>query len=466
MNRRSLTVRLVSWYCALLLGLGAAFAAFTYASFSHFVDQSNRATLQTRTEAVWSIAGDLLDDKPALARLIEQRFAPEAQSRFIRISDGAAIYYQSGPPIEHEYDPAAIPILAAHAPRRLIKIPGLFLYAMPFQAQDGRTIIVESGLPSRFAETAERHLTISLVIGLPLLLLFAAGGGYRLVQRALTPVGAMIEAAETFTFNAPRKRLPQAGTGDRIDALGRALNRMLERLDGAYQQASRFSADAAHEMRTPLAIMRGELELLTSRRDLASDQQTALGEILSEAVRLSQIVESLIAMSQLDSVAGKRVHHVVDLHALAAETIDHMRLLADEKSIAVTLRPGPPALAAGDRDRLKQVLVNLLDNAIKYTDSPGAIDVSVAERPDCVALTVRDTGIGIGPEHLPRIFDRFYRASTDRGDAGAGIGLAIVRAICSAHGGGVDVESAVGQGTVFCVSLPRATEALKISYSA
>jgi signal transduction histidine kinase len=462
-SRRSLTFRLVSWYCGLLFVLGVAFALFTFASFHELVDQSNRATLKARTEAVWGIGRDLLGDKAALGRLIEQRFAPEAQSRFIRISDGDTTYYQSGSPIEHEFDPSSVPPVAAATPQHLIKIPTLFLYAMRFESPDGRMVTVESGLPSGFAESADRHLMISLVIGLPLLLLFAAGGGYALVHRALAPVETMIEAAETFTFNAPSKRLPLAGTEDRIDALGRALNRMLERLDGAYQQASRFSADAAHELRTPLAIMRGELELLAARGGLSADALTALGNVLSEAVRLSQIVESLIGMSRLDSVGGKRAHRAVDLQALAAETIDHMRLLADEKSIALVLHPAPPAMAAGDRDRLKQVLVNLLDNAIKYTNADGSIAVMVAETADSVLIEVRDTGIGIAAEHLPHIFERFYRASTDRGEVGAGLGLAIVRAICTAHGGTVQVESQPEHGSALRVVLPRATGALVVS---
>jgi signal transduction histidine kinase len=314
-------------------------------------------------------------------------------------------------------------------------------------------------------DIVEDRLVTVLGFGLPVLLIVAAAGGYLLVQRALSPVEGMIEAAEALTFNSPRKRLPLAGTEDRIDALGRTLNRMLERLDSSYQHASRFSADAAHELRTPLAIMRGELELLTTQ-NLPDELLTAVENILGETARLGQIVDSLIAMAQMDSVAGKRTHRAIDLRSLAVETIDQMRLLADEKNISIVSPVGTSAIAAGDRDRLKQVLVNLLDNAIKYTPPGGRITVSVEGVGDSVILIVNDTGIGIAPENLPHIFDRFYRVATDRGEVGAGLGLAIVRSICTAHGGSVAADSRPDYGSSFRVTLPQASSALITTTSA
>jgi signal transduction histidine kinase len=459
MSRRSLTFRLVSWYCGLLLVLGIAFAIFAYASFDRFVAQATRSTLAGRADAVWGMAEGLLADKQALAALIEQRFAPEAQNRLIRISAGGQVFYQSGIPEDHEFDPSAVVPPGSGDKPGLEKRGDLFLFVKSFTASDGRVVTIESGRSADLMEMGERRLVTALIFGLPVLLILAAAGGYMLVQRALSPVEGMIEAAEAFTFNSPRKRLPLAGTEDRIDALGRTLNRMLERLDNSYQHASRFSADAAHELRTPLAIMRGELELLATQH-LPEDMQLAIGNILGETTRLSQIVESLIAMAQMDSVAGKRAHLAVDLHALASETIDQIRLLADEKNITIAPPTGVHALAAGDRDRLKQVLVNLLDNAIKYTPAGGRIGVAVEETADKSVLAVSDTGVGIAPGDIPLIFDRFYRVATDRGEVGAGLGLAIVKSICAAHGGQISVESHAGVGSVFRMELPRAKEGL------
>jgi signal transduction histidine kinase len=460
MNRRSIGFRLVSWYCALLLLLYGASALYTYTYFDHYIAETTQATLAARATAIWEISQGMLNDRQALETLIEQRFAPEAQDRFIAIQVGEKTIYRSGTPIERGFDPASVPIPPTGAKPGVFRDGELIVLSRRFMLPGGTPATVFSGSSLDPIVAAETRLAAALLIGMPLLLVIAAAGGYWLVNRALAPVKAMIAAAEALTFNSPHNRLPPAETGDDIDALGRTLNRMLDRLDHAYQHASRFSADAAHELRTPLSIMRGELELLASRRGLPTDVQIALGNILDEAARLAQIVGSLTALSHLDSIAGKRSHLAVDLGGLAAETIDQMRLMADEKSISMKFKPSDVAFAAGDRDRLKQLLVNLLDNAIKYTLPGGSISVSVAIAEDNVVLTVADSGIGIDPENFKQIFERFFRVATDRGELGAGLGLAIVRAICIAHGGTVTAEGAPGAGSVFRVVLPRAPTGL------
>ena len=459
MSRRSLTFRLVSWYCGLLFVLGAAFTAFSYVSFDRYIDQTVRSSLASRADAIWDMAGGMLTDRQAVTQLIEQRFEPEALNRMIRISGGDQIYYQSGMPGDRAFDPAQVQVAPSDAHSNFTRTSELFLYQKSYTGVDGRTVVIQSGQSADLMGVVEHRLVTVLLFGLPILLIVAAGGGYVLVQRALAPVEGMIEAAEALTFNSPRKRLPLAGTEDRIDALGRTLNRMLELLDGSYQHATRFSADAAHELRTPLAIMRGELELLATEH-LPEELLGAVGNILGEAERLSQIVESLITLGQMDSVAGKRAHLAVDLHALAAETIDHIRLLAVEKDITIEAPTGAHAMAAGDRDRLKQVLVNLLDNAIKYTPAGGRITVDVEEAGDSAVLTVKDSGVGIAADSLPLIFDRFFRVTADRGEVGAGLGLAIVKSICAAHGGAVSAESTAGDGSIFKVTLPQASPAM------
>jgi signal transduction histidine kinase len=274
------------------------------------------------------------------------------------------------------------------------------------------------------------------------------------MRRALTPVETMINAAETYTFNDPHKRLPTLHTEPRIEALGLALNRMLDRLDNAYSHVSRFSADAAHELRTPLTIIRGELELVASGEKLPADVDNAISNALEEMTRLSGIVDSLITLSRMESLWGKRAHGPVDLSALADETIEQMNLLAEEKHIALNRPPGTAVVVVGDRDRLKQILVNLIDNAIKYTPDGGRVAVETGIDGDMGFITVEDSGIGIDPSHHDRVFDRFYRVTPDRGDIGAGLGLAIVRSICNAHGGAVSLRSAPQIGSCFRVEIP------------
>jgi signal transduction histidine kinase len=229
---------------------------------------------------------------------------------------------------------------------------------------------------------------------------------------------------------------------------------MLDRLDNAYSHVSRFSADAAHELRTPLTIVRGELELVASGEKNPEDIDRAVSNALEEMTRLSALVDNLITLSRMESMWGKRAHAAIDLEALARETMDQMSLLAVEKQITLSRPAGPTVPVAGDRERLKQVLVNLLDNAIKYTPKGGEVSVRVGVEGENGYITVEDTGIGIEPDHQPRVFDRFYRVSPDRGEIGAGLGLAIVKSICQAHGGTVSLRSNPKLGSCFKVEIP------------
>jgi heavy metal sensor kinase len=451
---RSVTSRLVFFYCLLLVLLGTAFLLFTALSFQHYTRETITAALAARTQEIWDTSQGLLEQPDRLAGIIERRFAPESQDRFIRIRSGDRLIYMSGNPVERDFSAYGVP-LQFHAKGGSANLLGnLLIYSRNFRQPDGGLITIDSGQSYRFADTVQRQLITSLSIGLPVLLLLAALAGYILMRKALVPVEVMINAAETYSFNTPHSRLPLVGTEPRIEALGLALNRMLDRLDGAYSHVSRFSADAAHELRTPLTIIRGELELVMAQARTSADVDKAVSNALEEMTRLSGIVDSLITLSRMDSLWGKRAHSSVDLLALATETIDQMNLLAVEKQISLERPTGSAVLVAGDRDRLKQVLVNLVDNAIKYTPADGHIWVKVGSEGDNAVLAVEDTGVGIAPDHQDKVFERFYRVSPDRGESGAGLGLAIVKSIIHAHGGNVVLRSKPGLGSAFRVELP------------
>lgn len=450
---RSLVFRLVAWYCGLLLVLGAGFAGYTALGFTRYVDASSRRTLLDRADELWILARPLIGDPAALAAAIERRFAPEAQDRFIRLSLDGRLLYRSGPPAGGGFDPAALPPVASLG--ALVRVPGLHVVARRFALPDGRTVLIESGHPDTVLREAQRGLETSLLVALPLFLVIAAAGGWVLVRRALAPVRAMIEAAEALSFNSPDKRLPLRGTLEPITALGQSLNRLLERLDNAYQHVARFSAEAAHELRTPLTIIHGEIELIQSTAELPEPLHQALAAALQEITRLGRIVEGLITLSRMDSIWGKQAHLAVDLQALAGETVEQMRLLAEDKAVALDCTPSPALTVMGDRNRLKQVLVNLIDNAVKFTPAGGRIAVSLATSQGWAVLAVEDDGIGIAPEHQERIFERSYRVNG--GEPGAGLGLAIARSICAAHGGRIELTSTPGRGSSFRIVLPRGT---------
>ena len=454
---RSVTSRLIFFYCLLLVVLGGVFLAFTVLSFQHYTRESLTNILIARSQEVWNISTGLLDQPIRLHETIERRFAPEALGRFIRIHIGNTVLYQSGNPTGGAFSASAVPLEAPVgegqvSPAHLMG--NLLILSRSFRDPDGNLVIVEAGQSDLFAQALQQRLATSLFIGLPLLLVLAALAGVVLMRRALTPVEVMIKAAETYTFNDPHKRLPTVYTEPRIEALGLALNRMLDRLDNAYSHASRFSADAAHELRTPLTIIRGELELVASGERLPSEVDNAISNALEEMTRLSGIVDSLVTLSRMESLWGKKVHGPVDLTALAGETIEQMNLLAEEKKISLNRPSGPAVVVAGDRDRLKQVLVNLIHNAIKYTPNSGRVAIQTGTDGDMGFVTVEDSGIGIDPSHHDRVFDRFYRVTPDRGDVGAGLGLAIVKSIANAHGGSVSLRSAPELGSCFKVEIP------------
>jgi signal transduction histidine kinase len=449
---RSVTSRLVFFYCLLLVLLGAVFLAFTVFSFRHYTNETITSNLAVRAQEIWNVSQGALDQPARLTEIIERRFSPESEDRFIRITMGGRLLYRSGQPSNGRFDPAQVPALAGEGGSRMLG--DLLVVSRAFSDPQRGAVTVDSGQSYVFAQTVEKELATSLFVGLPVLLLAAAVAGYFLMRGALAPVEAMINAAETYTFNEPHKRLPTVDSEPRIEALGQALNRMLDRLDNAYSHVSRFSADAAHELRTPLTIIRGELELVAAGEKQPEDVERAFSNALEEMTRLSALVDNLITLSRMESMWGKRAHAAVDLKELAEETMEQMNLLAVEKDISLARPQGPSVVVAGDRERLKQILVNLIDNAIKYTRDGGEVSVSVGIEGENGFMAVEDSGIGIDPAHQERVFDRFYRVSPDRGEVGAGLGLAIVKSICQAHGGTASVRSVPEIGSCFKIEIP------------
>jgi signal transduction histidine kinase len=276
------------------------------------------------------------------------------------------------------------------------------------------------------------------------------------MSRPLRPVVVLTEQAEHVGRKELGERLPIIPTGDELERLSLALNRMIERLETALTHNHRFSADASHELRTPLTIIRGELESLIQMPSLPTVVMEGIGSALEESNRMAKIVNSLMTISRLDC-GGEQIEHApVDLVEVVAVTLDHMSLLAEEKHISLRFDAGAPIYVTGDSMRLKQIVVNLIDNAIKYTPFVGDVGVSVTAEQKKAILKVSDTGIGIPAVSLPLVFNRFYRAdqARSRESGGTGLGLSIVKAICDVHEGEAFVESIDGRGTTFRIELP------------
>ena len=318
---------------------------------------------------------------------------------------------------------------------------------------------METGAPMDEVQAHLRQWLLLLVSALPVAALIAVAGGSVLVKRALSPVDKIAASSERISSQNLSERLPVPRTGDELERLSVALNHMIERLDEAFQYSRRFVADASHELRTPLTVLRGEIESFVEEPQLSAEWRERLGSALEEVERLANIVEGLFAISRLDAGEAQAEWVRFDLAQLAAGTADQMFLLAEDKKIGLACTAPKGVWVEGDRARLKQVVVNLLDNAIKYTADGGEIAMTVGTIDSKAFLEVTDNGIGIPPEALPRIFDRFFRVDKARSRdlGGAGLGLSIVKSICAAHHGRVEASSTPGQGSRFRVELPLAT---------
>jgi len=304
-----------------------------------------------------------------------------------------------------------------------------------------------------------RGVLVTLFIGLPAVIGVAAIGGYILLKRAFRPVREMIEKANEISHSGVHSRLPVRHTGDDLEQLSITLNQMIHRLEKSFENSRRFTSDASHELRTPLTIIRGELEQMLAANNGASEQlKQDISSLLEETDRLIGIVQGLLALSRLDAGEAQRENTRFDLGELAAATTDQMSLLAEEKGVELRCTRNHRVEVKGDGSRLKQVVVNLLDNAIKYTPENGSIALEVRAAKGHAYLEVSDTGIGVPSGDLRRIFDRFYRVDQVRSRAieGAGLGLSIVWSICSAHGGTVHADNLPGGGCRFTVMLPLA----------
>ncbi|HWB60268.1 MAG TPA: ATP-binding protein, partial [Chthoniobacteraceae bacterium] len=387
---------------------------------------------------------------------------PELNDRFIRVvrPDGSVLYV-SDIPNNNSFDPRDVPLLPGPVTKEtthkeMTKRGAKLLVVSDPTPVNGRNYLVEVGISETQINEVLGRFATTLAIGLPVFVAIAVFGGYMLVGRALAPVQEITGAAQEITLHHLDMRLPPINTGDEIEKLSNTLNQMIGRLHRSFQMSSRFTADASHELRTPLTIMRGELENLLLDKTTPPSLAEVLNSLFEETERLSRIVEGLLALSRLDTGEAQMRRTKLDLSELASTTAEQMCLLAEEKKINLTCSTNGRVSVEGDPSKLKQVVVNLLDNAIKYTPAGGEIRVSVESKEGRAQLHVADTGPGIPDGALPHVFDRFYRADEVRSREveGTGLGLSIVQSICAAHGGTIAVKNLDKGGCCFTVELP------------
>ncbi|MBT8362832.1 MAG: HAMP domain-containing protein [Desulfobacterales bacterium] len=305
-------------------------------------------------------------------------------------------------------------------------------------------------------KTRHRFLLIMAAV-FPLGLILAGGGGWLLARRALRPVDRMTQTAKKISGEHLSQRLQESGNRDELDRLARTLNDMLDRLHGAIDQMRRFSADASHELQTPLTILKGEMEVALLKPRSPEEYQEVLTSGLEEIDRINHLVEGLLLLARADSGMLRFDLQLIDLNELLEKTLLQLTPLATNRSLRFKFKPIDPFSVKGDGEHLRRVFLNLLTNAIKHSHCDEVIEVTLLQEEKWAVIQIADSGTGIPTNEQKLIFNRFHRLSESRsaaGKEGVGLGLSIALSIVAAHGGTINVESSPGVGSTFSVHLP------------
>jgi heavy metal sensor kinase len=326
--------------------------------------------------------------------------------------------------------------------------------------RNGATVnIVQVAMSLENVEATRIRFLLILLVLAPVALTASALGGWFLARRALTPVDAMVEAARRIEAEDLTKRIPAPSGEDELARLAAVLNDMLARLEHSFVAARRFSADAAHEFRTPLTILKGEIEVALRSSEAPVEIRRTLMSCLEEVDRLNSLVEDLLLMARMEGNALSTGPRPVNLAEVLEDVAPALSELAARAGNVCTVGSTPPLWIEGYDSLLFRLVFNLAENAIKYTPSGGRIEVTLEQQDHSAVLQVKDNGPGIAPDAQEHIFDRFYQGDPAREGSGTGLGLALVRAIVELHHGQIHLSSDVGKGSCFRVTLPLAPAA-------
>jgi heavy metal sensor kinase len=458
---KTLRVRFAMWVAALLLAGLVAFGVFVYTSLAHSlssaVDDSLRLSASQATAAVNNENGqinfsDSLPEDASATDLVEHGLT-------IRILSVKGDVVQAVGP--YRSIPVDATVLAAANAGR-----SSFLTIADPQGNDAVRIYTEPILQNNqpvgiiqvaqdlgnVRDTLDRLLT-ALLLATPLLVGLAGFGGYYLATRALKPIDSMTRTARRISAQDLSARLNIPATDDEVGRLAATLDEMLGRLDESFRRERQFTADASHELRTPLAAMQAILTVIRQERRTPEDYERALDDLAEETNRLRMLTEDLLHLARGD-IRNITVKETVDLSTLLQDVSESLRPLAETKGLYLDCAIPEGFRITGDTDGLIRLFVNLIDNAIQFTEHGGITLTANREDQGNLSVSIEDTGSGIEPEHLPHIFDRFYRVDKSRASRGAGLGLAIALEIARAHGGTIRVNSEIGKGTKFVVQFP------------
>jgi len=450
MSTLPIRIRLAAWYSGILAISLGAFAMAGYAGMRHSVRVTLDAALQQHIEGVRAIlAEDAPQGLPALEdELMEYADGVGSQGR-LRVNDvhGKAIFASSDTEM-------------TRIDGRLEAYPGYVRIGRQRFRVDretlevgGKSYDVTVAASTQDFDRALNNFRIVLGLSVPILLCAAAAGGYWLSGRALAPVDEMTRAAEAIGAQDLGKRLRVPPTQDELERLASTLNSMLARLEAAFQQVARFTADASHELRTPVAVMRTSAELALRKTRTEDEYREALTQIVQESDKVSRLIEQLLTLARADAEPAMLALRRTELRGALENACTEAAPLAEAKQLSFCkqIAGDQPLWVEGDANSLERLFLILLDNAVKYTPSGGKIEVRLGRENGFAVAEIRDTGMGIAASDTPHIFERFYRAdkARSRESGGTGLGLAIGRWIAEAHRGEIRVSSEPAKGSCF-----------------
>jgi len=457
--RFRLALSYVFFFTILLVFLGIV--------FRQTLDSTFQSQMSGVLEEEWGAAKGYLRTGPAGPDWIFDKADPDESFVVNRIRRVYLLADTQGHPLEHSdiYDsigldsPAEIQeILQSGKPAiRMRKdssgVPYLIRSGLMIDERGNRYYLA-IGRAIDYNDKVLRDFTWNYFALVPVVIVLSSLLGWFLAGRALSPVNSVAETAQRITHSNLDMQIPQRQAGDELDRLIEAFNHMMTRLNRSFEQIRQFSTDVSHELRTPLTVIRGQLEVAMFTAKTVEQYREAMADALEGVDRLSNIVRALLMLSQAESGRLALQRSPLDLAALVRDLADEHQIPAEAQGVRLSADLPASCMIHADRVQIERLVSNLLGNAIKYTPAGGRVNVSLSPDGDHVKLVVEDTGVGIAPDHLPHIFDRFYRVPSADPDKGLGLGLSFVAWIVKAHGGTVDVESDLQKGTRFVVTLP------------
>ena len=434
---RSFRAQLTALYLAFFSLLFVLFSVFLYGELSRSLTAHLEGTLASEADTAAVLFPDELQemhgDAPAAAREVVNEL--KVRGAFLTIREDSRVLAASPQFVSNPSDRSAMRTVQA----------------------GGRTYHIVVSAPLAWIQAELAVVRRAIVIALPLILALAGLGGYLLATRSLRPLGWMAEQARRITGNNLETRIEIDNAAEELSVLVTSFNELLSRLDQSFDTMRRFVADASHELRTPISVIRGEADVALSQERSPAEYRESLAVVLDEARRLSRLVDDLLNLARADAGHVTLQPHDFYLNELLADCCRSVQGLASARGLALECLAGNDLQFTGDEPLLRRLVINLLDNAIRYTPSGGKVTAALKTAATSVQLRVSDTGIGIAPADAARVFERFYRAgeARSRQDGGFGLGLAIVRWIAESHRGTVECVSDLGRGSTFTVTLPK-----------